>query len=214
MKRYDTRLTFILLIAIAFATAQWGSRDVRFGVTILFVAFVAFLAGRRRWMPNRERTASYEALVDAETRALSAEEELITRQVEAQNHVRALLNAEKRSQEVRVRERDAALEWLHEAPKPAEPLPPVGRELVCLVGDLGFVWPAGRTRIEMVKATPEGGIPKPDDVMTLAFIEPYYPGGRSVPREDGPFLQFCIDHLHRGSEALTRRADGYSYQRN
>lgn len=55
--RNDTRLALIFLIAVAFAAAEWGGRDVRFGVTILFVAFVAFLAGRRtagkRWMPAR-----------------------------------------------------------------------------------------------------------------------------------------------------------------
>lgn len=43
----DNRLTLIAIIAIAFAAVQWGSRDVRFGVTILFVAFIAFLAGER-----------------------------------------------------------------------------------------------------------------------------------------------------------------------
>lgn len=212
----SARVTIIALIAIAFAAVQWGSRDVRFGVTILFVAFVAFLAGRRRWglMPSRDRTARYEDLVEAETRALGAEEELIAVQAEAQRHVRALLHADKRPQELRVRERDAALEWLHDSPaKDEAEVPPFGREVVCLVGNLAFVWPADRVRIEMVKAGPNGGIPKPDDVMTLAYIEPYYPGGRSVPREDGPFLQFCIDHLHRGAEALTLRADGYAYKR-
>lgn len=45
--KIDTRLTMIALISIAFAAVEWGGRDVRFGVTILFVAFVAFLAGRR-----------------------------------------------------------------------------------------------------------------------------------------------------------------------
>ena len=40
-------LRIIIICSIAFTAAEWGSRDVRFGVTILGVAFVAFLAGRR-----------------------------------------------------------------------------------------------------------------------------------------------------------------------
>lgn len=41
-------LRIIVIFSIAFTAAEWGSIDVRFGVTILGVAFVAFLAGRRR----------------------------------------------------------------------------------------------------------------------------------------------------------------------
>lgn len=46
-----TRLTIIFIISIAFTAVEWGSVDVRFGVTILGVAFIAFLAGRywERW---------------------------------------------------------------------------------------------------------------------------------------------------------------------
>lgn len=40
-------LRIIAIISIAFTAAEWGSRDVRFGVTILGVAFVAYLAGGR-----------------------------------------------------------------------------------------------------------------------------------------------------------------------
>lgn len=40
-------LTIIIICSIAFTAAEWGSVDVRFGVTILGVAFIAFLAGRR-----------------------------------------------------------------------------------------------------------------------------------------------------------------------
>jgi len=40
-------LAIIIICSIAFTAAEWGSRDVRFGVTILGVAFIAFLAGRR-----------------------------------------------------------------------------------------------------------------------------------------------------------------------
>lgn len=40
-------LRVIILCSIAFVTAEWGSIDVRFGVTILGVAFIAFLTGSR-----------------------------------------------------------------------------------------------------------------------------------------------------------------------
>jgi hypothetical protein len=41
------------MTSIAFAAVEWGGQEVRFGVTILFVAFVAYLAGGRR---NIERS--------------------------------------------------------------------------------------------------------------------------------------------------------------
>jgi hypothetical protein len=49
MKRlhHETGMQLIALLAIVFAAVQWGGRDVRFGVAILFVALIAFLAGRR-----------------------------------------------------------------------------------------------------------------------------------------------------------------------
>lgn len=40
-------LAIIIICSIAFTAVEWGSVDVRFGVTILGVAFIAFLAGRR-----------------------------------------------------------------------------------------------------------------------------------------------------------------------
>lgn len=40
-------LAIIIICSIAFTAAEWGSIDVRFGVTILGVAFIAFLAGLR-----------------------------------------------------------------------------------------------------------------------------------------------------------------------
>lgn len=40
-------LIIIIFCSIAFTAAEWGSVGVRFGVTILGVAFVAFIAGRR-----------------------------------------------------------------------------------------------------------------------------------------------------------------------
>jgi hypothetical protein len=48
-------LRIIIIVSIAFTAAEWGSVDVRFGVTILGVAFIAFLAGQR-W-PWRQRKA-------------------------------------------------------------------------------------------------------------------------------------------------------------
>lgn len=40
-------LRIVFIVSIAFTAAEWGSVEVRFGVTILGVAFVAFLLGRR-----------------------------------------------------------------------------------------------------------------------------------------------------------------------
>lgn len=40
-------LRIIVILSIAFTAVEWGSQGVRFGVTILGVAFVAFLLGRR-----------------------------------------------------------------------------------------------------------------------------------------------------------------------
>lgn len=45
--RLDDRLTIIAIIAIAFTAVEFGGRDFRFGVAILFVAFISFLAGQR-----------------------------------------------------------------------------------------------------------------------------------------------------------------------
>ncbi len=45
---HHTGLQLITLLAVVFAVAQWGGRDVRFGAALLFVGFVAFLAGNRR----------------------------------------------------------------------------------------------------------------------------------------------------------------------
>lgn len=44
-------LRLIIIFSIAFTAVEWGSRDVRFGVTIVGVAYVAFLLGRQweRW---------------------------------------------------------------------------------------------------------------------------------------------------------------------
>lgn len=47
-RKLDNRLGVIGLLAIAFAAVEWGSQDIRFGVSLLFVAIIAFLAGRRR----------------------------------------------------------------------------------------------------------------------------------------------------------------------
>lgn len=47
MRNEIPRLSIIGMCSIAFVAVEWGSRDFRFGVTIAFVAFVAFLAGRR-----------------------------------------------------------------------------------------------------------------------------------------------------------------------
>lgn len=50
---HATGMQLIALFAIVFAAVQWGSRDIRFGVAILFVAFIAFLAGRRELVRRR-----------------------------------------------------------------------------------------------------------------------------------------------------------------
>lgn len=41
-----TAVAIIFILSIAFCAAEWGGTDVRFGVTILGVAFLAFLLGR------------------------------------------------------------------------------------------------------------------------------------------------------------------------
>lgn len=38
-------MRIIMILSIAFTAAEWGSVDVRFGVTILGIAFIAFLLG-------------------------------------------------------------------------------------------------------------------------------------------------------------------------
>jgi hypothetical protein len=40
-------LQVIALISITFAAAQWGSQGVKFGVSLLLVALIAFLLGER-----------------------------------------------------------------------------------------------------------------------------------------------------------------------
>lgn len=45
--RLDDRLTIIALISIAFAAVELGSQDFRFGVALVFTAFIAFHAGCR-----------------------------------------------------------------------------------------------------------------------------------------------------------------------
>jgi triphosphoribosyl-dephospho-CoA synthetase len=46
-------MQLIAIIAVVFAVAQWGSRDVRFGTALLLVALIAFLAGRRERRQGR-----------------------------------------------------------------------------------------------------------------------------------------------------------------
>lgn len=45
--RLDDRLTIIAFISIAFAAVGLGSPDFRFGVALVFTAFIAFQAGCR-----------------------------------------------------------------------------------------------------------------------------------------------------------------------
>jgi len=49
--QHDTGMQIITLLAIAFATVQWGGRDLRFGVALVLATWIAFLAGRRRQKP-------------------------------------------------------------------------------------------------------------------------------------------------------------------
>lgn len=43
--RHDNGLTVIAILSVAFAAVQWGSQGVKFGVSLLFVAFISFMCG-------------------------------------------------------------------------------------------------------------------------------------------------------------------------
>lgn len=52
IKRYDNGLALIAIISVSFSVAEWGSKDVKFGLSMLFVAFISFLCGKQ-WTRRR-----------------------------------------------------------------------------------------------------------------------------------------------------------------
>lgn len=46
-KRYDNGFTLIAIVSVTFAVAEWGSQGVKFGLSLLFVAFISFLCGEK-----------------------------------------------------------------------------------------------------------------------------------------------------------------------
>jgi hypothetical protein len=83
----------------------------------------------------------------------------------------------------------------------------------CRVGNLGFIWPGAKGRIEMVNLASDGSIPDPKDVVTLAYIEPYYDTGRAVPPEESQFRLFCIWFLQGEARADITDETGASKER-
>lgn len=47
VKRYDNGFTLIAIVSVTFAVAEWGSQGVKFGLSLLFVAFISFLSGEK-----------------------------------------------------------------------------------------------------------------------------------------------------------------------